>query len=131
VTPIGREIEQVKAIGIASVNVLSAVILVAIVAVVLSSNATVTVIQTGFQTLAWLVSLVMAPLKPGSVTDLSSPTEAPTGGEKQTGIGGGSLGPLFGPQTSSPPGTHIEQGGIIVPDGFHLDPTSHMAVPNQ
>lgn len=131
-TPLEREMDRVRDLGHAAVNMLSTVILVAIVAVVLAKgSATAQVIRQGFALLAWLVSLVMSPLAKGAAINLDTPTETPAGGTPQTqpgpapgvgitpgtGTGPGLLGPVspgqFDPFTGSDPGAALPAPGAF------------------
>lgn len=123
-TPIGKEIENVKAIGHASLSLFKAVIVIAIIAVVLGSGSTAQVIQQGFGLLAWLVSLVITPLQAGYNVDLNQSAQGPAGsdaasyqnqsaafGGSPNDVSGTAMEPLFPGVPNSP------QAPLRLPDG--------------
>lgn len=84
-----NDLDQVKAVGHATLALVNAAILVAILAVILAPSAqSGAIIQAFFSTLSWLVGQVVRPITGGSLVTLSS-TLAPAGAGAMTATGAG------------------------------------------
>ena len=82
----GDDINKLRVLGQAALNLFMAFIVVTIIAVVLSPRSnTVAVVSSLFNLLKWLVALVLTPLSQGSVVSLTQSNSGPAGTLAQQG----------------------------------------------
>jgi hypothetical protein len=82
----GDDINKLRVLGQATINLFMAFIVVTIIAVVLSPRSnTVGIVSSFFNLLKWLVALVLTPLSQGSVVSLTQYNSGPAGSLAQQG----------------------------------------------
>jgi|SRR5579862_4850011 len=133
-TPLGKELDNAKVIGRSVLSLFNVIIVLTILAVVLSNgSAAAVIIQQGFGFLAWLVSLVVAPVSGTYNVNVDSVTPAPAGSDQaavgtssaaQSAFGGSpndvsgtAMSPLFPGVPDSPQAPLVLPNGTMTPGG--------------